>query len=85
MGLLEHNVAEQVKNLKERRPNEQVKQQEGKEEAEASCYRPRPYEGPREAMALFFLLPKVASALASQDPPEKFVSQSHSEMVHSSV
>lgn len=52
------------------RPNEQEKQQEGKEEAEASCYRPRPYEKPRKAMALFFLLPKVVSALASRDPPE---------------
>lgn len=44
MGLLEHNVADQVKSLKERRPNEQEKQQEGKEKAEASCYSPRPYE-----------------------------------------
>lgn len=44
MGLPEYNVVEQVKSLKERRPNEQEKQQEGKQEAEASCYRPRPYE-----------------------------------------
>lgn len=70
MRILEQNVAEQVKSLKERRPNEQEKQKEGKEEAEASCYRLRPYEKPRKAVALFFLLPKVVFALASRDPPE---------------
>lgn len=69
MRLLEKNEAEQVKSHKERGFYEEEDQQEGREEAEASSHRLRPHEWPRTAMALF-LLPKVASGLASWDPPE---------------